>query len=181
MSPSVPKSGSWSTAARQKRKAQPKQPVVRKPLPKSKKPIKRCITKLATRRKFKADWGDGKRTRRFPDGEVLRRAREKQLERLSRPTEGENALAAILTRLAVGYEREKIVQNGDNFILLDFFLGKWKLVLEVDGSAHDSQRQYDHERSIWLAKTKGWNVMRSSNREVFNGQAEQRLRVALGL
>jgi very-short-patch-repair endonuclease len=81
----------------------------------------------------------------------------------------------------VKFEREKIVLNGDRFVLLDLWLPKWNLVLELDGFGHLHQKRYDHERSMWLARVHNMKIVRFFNAQVLNGQAEVRVREILGL
>jgi very-short-patch-repair endonuclease len=143
--------------------------------------LRRSQKRIAPKAKFKADWEDGKRSRWLSDAEVWRRAREKQAERLREATEEENALAAILLRLGVVFEREKIIQNGDRFVLLDFYVPSVKLCIEVDGFQHHLNRRYDAGRSMWLAKKHSIKTARCWNSEVMDGIAEHRIREMLGL
>jgi very-short-patch-repair endonuclease len=54
-----------------------------------------------------------------------------------------------------------------------------KLVVEADGFGHLHQKQYDYERSIWLARRFGMKVVRFFNGDVMNGKAETRVREML--
>jgi very-short-patch-repair endonuclease len=51
--------------------------------------------------------------------------------------------------------------------VLDFFCPACKLVVEVDGSVHDHQRERDAEREAHLAAG-GYRVIRFRNEEVLN-------------
>ena len=53
-----------------------------------------------------------------------------------------------------------------NFIL-DFYCPSRKLAIEVDGKIHDSQVEYDAERTSKLAEH-GYTVLRFSNERVIN-------------
>jgi hypothetical protein len=50
----------------------------------------------------------------------------------------------MLSRLGIKFEREKIILNGDRWVLLDFFIASVNLAIELDGSQHRDQKQYDH-------------------------------------
>jgi very-short-patch-repair endonuclease len=146
---------------------------------KVRKPIRRSKKRIASRAKFK-NWDNGKRCRRRSDAEVLAKAQECRRERLLNPTIAEEVFSGILVRLGVKFEREKIILNGDRWVLLDFFIPAVNLAIELDGSQHRLQKNYDHGRSMWLARH-GIKVVRLWNRAVFDGQAEQRVREMLGI
>lgn len=146
---------------------------------KAPKPLRRSRIKPG-RTKFAADFGDGKRCRRRSDADVLKMAQIRRLERLSSATPAELAMDGILRSLGVKFEREHIVMNGDRFCLLDFWLPRWNLVLEIDGSVHLNQKTYDAARTRWLA-SKGYKVARFWNRNVISGACEERIKQMLGL
>ena len=50
------------------------------------------------------------------------------------------AFAQILEQLRIPFELEKIFLNGDRAILVDFFLPKQVLAIEIDGGIHTKQR-----------------------------------------
>jgi len=54
----------------------------------------------------------------------------------------------------------------DPFIV-DFTCLELKLIIELDGSQHFEQAQYDNERSFYLAQ-RGFKVIRSWNNDVIN-------------
>lgn len=168
----LPKLGRWTRAARAARK-KPKPPKKRKPSRK----------RIASKSVFKAHGDNPLKSyrRRFTDYQVMIRAEACRQQRLRNRTRAEMAFAELLDRHRILYEIEKIVQNGDRFVLLDVWLPKWNLAIELDGSAHRHQEQYDYERSMWLARTHGMKVVRFQNADVFNGKAEQRIKEMLGL
>jgi very-short-patch-repair endonuclease len=49
--------------------------------------------------------------------------------------------------------------------IVDFCCISAKLVIEIDGDSHASQRDYDRDRTAWL-KDRGYRVIRFTNREV---------------
>lgn len=104
-------------------------------------------------------------------------------QRLASGTPAEEEMDAILRRNGVGFEREKVWLNGDRPQLTDFYIASVRLVIEVDGKYHDDRGQMrkDRERSMWLARKHKCHVVRFSNAEVINGQAERRVQEMLGL
>jgi very-short-patch-repair endonuclease len=51
--------------------------------------------------------------------------------------------------------------------IVDFCSPRCKLIIEVDGSPHLDQEEYDAERTVYLA-SKGYRVLRFWNSEVMN-------------
>lgn len=60
------------------------------------------------------------------------------------------------------YERNYRIKS---FFIADFYCSRLKLVIEVDGKIHDSQRHYDKERDKVINKL-GLHVFRIKNEEV---------------
>jgi very-short-patch-repair endonuclease len=54
----------------------------------------------------------------------------------------------------------------DRFII-DFYCAEAKLCIEIDGDSHAEQLEYDQARTDYLNE-RGYNVIRFTNREVFN-------------
>ena len=75
------------------------------------------------------------------------------------------AFAQILDQLRIPYEIEKIFLNGDRHILVDFYLPSKNLAIEIDGSAHDTQKKYDAGRDRWLLEAYGVKTIRLMNSE----------------
>ncbi|MBE0410320.1 MAG: DUF559 domain-containing protein [Anaerolineales bacterium] len=50
--------------------------------------------------------------------------------------------------------------------IIDFFCAKAKLAIEVDGGVHQSQIDYDLERSKWLVENKGYKILRFTNDQI---------------
>jgi very-short-patch-repair endonuclease len=80
----------------------------------------------------------------------------------------------------VNYEREKIILNGDRWVLLDFYIPSVNLAIELDGSQHRDQKRYDQGRSMWLGR-QGIKTVRFWNKAVMDGKAEEMIRQMLGL
>lgn len=84
-------------------------------------------------------------------------------------TDAEQLLWAELSSNKLGL-RFKPQHPIDRFIA-DFYCHKLLLVIEVDGSIHDLQEEYDLERTNELNKL-GISVIRFSNEEVKNNLSE---------
>jgi very-short-patch-repair endonuclease len=59
------------------------------------------------------------------------------------------------------FRRQQII---DRF-LVDFYCHQQELIVEVDGSIHDLQKEYDAEREAYLIE-RGFRILRFSNEEV---------------
>jgi very-short-patch-repair endonuclease len=98
--------------------------------------------------------------RTTPTGyEVARKLRKE-------PTPAETKLWAYLRggKLnGVSFRRQHALSN----FIVDFVSIKKKLVIELDGSQHLEQEQYDHERSKYL-KSQGYKVIRFWNNQVMS-------------
>lgn len=104
--------------------------------------------------------------------------RRKSITELARelrnnPTESEKILwEQLRKRRLSGYRfvRQKpfiYEQNQDKrfFFIADFYCAEKKLVIEVDGSAHEYQEYYDYHRDLVLEKL-GVKTLRISNDEL---------------
>ena len=60
------------------------------------------------------------------------------------------------------YVPEKIIQNGDGAVYLDFFIPAKKLCIEVDGKQHLLLRHVRHDagRGAWLLRMHGIKTVR---------------------
>ena len=61
------------------------------------------------------------------------------------------------------FRRQQII---DRF-LVDFYCHQQELIVEVDGSIHDLQKEYDAEREAYLIE-RGFRILRFRNEEVEN-------------
>jgi very-short-patch-repair endonuclease len=76
-------------------------------------------------------------------------------------TEAEKILwSRILGNRLLGFHFRK--QHGIAGFIVDFYCHQAQLVIEIDGSIHDGQKQYDSERDIVL-RSLGLRVLRFSN------------------
>jgi very-short-patch-repair endonuclease len=80
------------------------------------------------------------------------------------PTRAEELLWNKLRKKQLGglrFRRQHIIHT----FIVDFYCPKAELVIEVDGSVHGDQEEYDHERSA-LLEISGYSVIRFRNMEI---------------
>jgi very-short-patch-repair endonuclease len=90
--------------------------------------------------------------------------RAKQLHREMTPAEAK--LWAHLRAHRMGDVHFRNQHAIGNYIV-DFCAPRKKLIIELDGSQHLEQEEYDEERSVFL-KSKGYRILRFWNNEVLN-------------
>ncbi len=56
--------------------------------------------------------------------------------------------------------------------ILDFYCPQIKLAIELDGEVHNRQQDYDEQRSYFLNKVEGIEVLRFENRTVFENSEQ---------
>ncbi len=159
-------------------------PIIKKVLKSIKRRAKLKRKKhIRPKGKFKAHGANTLKTyrRRRTDADVLAYANKCRMERLQNRTRAEMRLSEILDDQRILYEVEKIFLNGDRHILADFYIHGAMLVIEVDGSAHDTQKSYDLGRDRWLLLQYGVRTLRLSNEEVFRKSSETMKRVLAAL
>ena len=93
-------------------------------------------------------------------GALLERAKEMR----ANPTKAEALLWKRLKTKKLGHKFRQ-QHPIDNFIV-DFVCLSKKLVIEVDGEIHNSQKEEDQERQLLLEEKKGYTVLRFTNDEV---------------
>ncbi len=99
---------------------------------------------------------------------ISRAYREKLIESARRmrdnPTVAEALLWKKLRKKQLGglrFRRQHVV----NTFIVDFYCPQAKVIIEVDGSVHDEQEEYDQEREIIL-ESLGYQVLRFRNQEI---------------
>ena len=80
-------------------------------------------------------------------------------------TAAENVLWERLNKSQLGVRFK--AQHPIDIFIVDFYCHKYKLVVEVDGEIHLSQKEYDEARTAELERF-GITVIRFSNEEVLN-------------
>jgi very-short-patch-repair endonuclease len=58
--------------------------------------------------------------------------------------------------------------GNNRFFIADFYCGKLRLVVEIDGGVHEKQAGYDKIRTEILGRQKDLRVLRFSNNEVLS-------------
>ena len=82
--------------------------------------------------------------------EIKEEARKRAKELISKPTKAEIQVKYLLSKTGNKFEFQKII-DGDNFYyIVDFYLPKSKLIIEIDGEYHDTpeQKQKDSKREF---------------------------------
>ena len=102
---------------------------------------------------------------RRTDAKGYRRARE--LRRNATPAERKLWAALCRKQLGVKFRRQHAIGP----YIADFCCVKHKLIIEVDGSQHLDQADYDAARTEFLA-SKGYRVLRFWNHEVMKNLDE---------
>jgi len=101
----------------------------------------------------------------MPPGRTTPKGYEKARKLRKELTPAERKLWAILRndQLGVNFRRQHAIGN----YIPDFVCIKKKLIIELDGSQHLEQEEYDDERTKYL-EAQGCKVIRFWNNEVMN-------------
>lgn len=93
------------------------------------------------------------------------KTKRKAVELRKESTPAERKLWARLRndQLGVNFRRQHAIGN----YIPDFCSPKAKLIIELDGSQHIEQKEYDEERTEFL-NSKGYHVLRFWNNDVMN-------------
>ncbi|MCI0438756.1 MAG: endonuclease domain-containing protein [Chloroflexi bacterium] len=97
-----------------------------------------------------------------PSREIIERAKELR----KNATEAEQHLWQHLRRLQLGGYRFRR-QCPVGAYIVDFFCFEKGLAVELDGSCHSQQADYDAERTLWL-ESQGIRVLRFANSQVLD-------------
>jgi very-short-patch-repair endonuclease len=91
-------------------------------------------------------------------------------ELLDLETEAEVIFKSYLIKLGIKYEFQKIIFAGKSFYIVDFYLPKKSLVIEVDGYHHSNEeiKTKDDLRTGDLKKVGVKKVIRFKNGEIYN-------------
>ena len=89
------------------------------------------------------------------------------LELRSKATPSEIQMQGILERAGVKNIFQKGFIKGDAFVIVDFYIKRGKVCLEVDGEYHETpeQKSYDAWKDAYL-RSRGFRVIRVKNEEV---------------
>jgi len=94
--------------------------------------------------------------------------KEKAKEMRNKPTEAEKMLWNVLSNKGIDgfkFRRQHIIGE----YIVDFVCLEKRLIIEVDGSIHNTpeQKEHDNQRTEWL-KSKGFRIIRYTNNQVTN-------------
>lgn len=89
------------------------------------------------------------------------------LRKESTPAEGKLWSRIRNDQLGVTFRRQHAIGN----YIVDFCAPRKKLIIELDGSQHLEQQEYDEERTKYLA-ARGYRVLRFWNNDVMNNMEE---------
>ena len=76
---------------------------------------------------------------------------------------GEEIFRHKLLELKIHYQRQKVIK----YYIVDFFLPKRNLIVEIDGLYHSQTREYDEDRQKFLTN-QGYVVLRFTDEQVRN-------------
>ena len=71
---------------------------------------------------------------------------ENAIRMMEHPTEAELAFEQALVRCGIEYEKQTFFRINGKDYFLDFYLPKFKIAIEIDGSIHRTQKTYDKFR-----------------------------------
>lgn len=112
-----------------------------------------------------------KRRKKDNSAQLNRDARSLCAERvkglIERATKPEMAFRAKLYSLGIKHQFQKPFITGTAFRIVDFYIHKWRLIIEIDGGYHldEKQMRSDDARSSWLIKNHDCRIVRFTNEE----------------
>lgn len=118
-----------------------------------------------------------RRRTRFDKAQAYRRSRELEKiatkfrnELLDLETPAEVLFKSYLIKLKIRYEFQKIIYAGKSFYIVDFFIPRKAVAIEIDGRQHSEEENVikDLERTLDLKMVGIKEVYRFSNDEVFD-------------
>ncbi|MEI6352651.1 MAG: endonuclease domain-containing protein [Candidatus Nomurabacteria bacterium] len=68
-----------------------------------------------------------------------------------------------LSKLELNVMRQKII----GYFIVDFYIAKLKLIIEIDGEIHEKLKERDMERSLFLQKY-NLKIIRITNKSILN-------------
>lgn len=87
-----------------------------------------------------------------PDRERQSNAARYQTRMRRNPTKAEQAVKAALDVIGVKYYWQKMFLREKTARIVDFYISKMQLCIEVDGKYHEKQKSYDDYREEQLKK-----------------------------
>jgi len=115
-----------------------------------------------------------KKKDRFDISQVKRRskslillAKKFRKELVDNQTIAEKQFKKYLKLLGLKFEFQKIIYAGESFYIVDFYLPRSKIAIEIDGGYHKDRIDLDNERTYQLILSGINGVVRFNNKEVF--------------
>jgi leucyl-tRNA synthetase len=88
-------------------------------------------------------------------------------ELLENATYHERFFKTLLVRWKIKHYFQKVIFTDDyRFYIVDFYIPKYRTVIEIDGASHDTNKDYDKRRTERLKKSGIRKVVRFKNNEV---------------
>jgi len=89
-------------------------------------------------------------------------------------TKSELKMIDLLNEIKVKYIFQKGFIKGNFYCIVDFYLPKYRLCIEVDGGYHftDEQRKKDYAKDNYLKNERKFKVLRISNKATENISSE---------
>lgn len=100
---------------------------------------------------------------------------KRRLNLIERQTGHESQFRDILDATGIKYIFQKGFIAGKNFCIVDFYIPKKKVCIEIDGKYHESEKQKkrDLNRDFYLTKQRGFSVIHIENESLntFNSES----------
>jgi very-short-patch-repair endonuclease len=95
-------------------------------------------------------------------------ARKRAAELRKNRTVHEQLVQLLLDDLHIKYKFQYPIFNEWYFLIADFYIPRYKLLIEVDGNQHKEYKKYAQEekRKVWLTGM-GYKILRIDNIDVF--------------
>lgn len=102
--------------------------------------------------------------------EIKEEAKKRAKELISKPTKAEIQVKYLLSKTGNKFEFQKIIDGDSFYYIVDFYLPKSKLIIEIDGEYHETpeQKQKDSKRERHLVSLGYTKIIRFRNKDIFN-------------
>lgn len=85
-------------------------------------------------------------------------------------TKAEQHFKSLLDNIWIRYIFQKWFIKGNAHYIVDFYIPKKKICIEIDWSSHKWKEEYDNRRTNYLTEYRWFKVIRFSNEEVLSKQ-----------
>lgn len=125
--------------------------------------------------KLRKDERELRQKQRVKDAQAYKELKMEELQAnlKKNSTQAEKIFKAKLKAVGINYVFQHIIETNKSFYIVDFFIPKKGLVIEIDGDYHqeEGQKIKDKRRTIWLKKN-GYKVIRFTNSSAENESVE---------